>query len=305
LLKRNLALKKLTDEYEIAKEKVRKYRREKSSTDNKENVDNTNSTFVGGNNVGHLWSENEFLKKSKIGLENEIHRLKEELSAKPTKMTKIMKIVDTNKDQDDNAAAMLQVVRREMSRLKNSFVRAGSEKALSKAKTIYSNEMKRLESTHNQVTELMRKRLEELADFLEALLSNGFLDLSLLSTHVRDSLARSLNESRRLSMSFAMNASMAGGAGDASGVSLAHIQGTCLRIILLINPKVHMFFKLLIEKSILQYKTRIILIDFLIYLCFLCNLRFIFLMWFQMFKLAIFYKFYNLKLNCFCLVHIS
>ena len=241
MLKRNLALKKLTDEYEIAKEKVRKYRREKSSMDNKENVDNTNSTF-GGNNVGHLWSENEFLKKSKIGLEKEIQRLKEEFSAKPKTLKNVGK---------DDDSAMLQVVRREMSRLKNSFVRAGSDKALSKAKTIYSAEMKRLESTHNQVTELMRKRLEELADFLETLLSNGILDLSLLSTHVRDSLARSLNESRRLSMStpndnrglstsfecrrlstsFAFNASMVAGAGDASRISLAHIQGFCLKII--------------------------------------------------------------------------
>ena len=36
------------------------------------------------------------------------------------------------------------------------------------------------------------------------------LDLSMLSGHVRDSLAKSLNESRRLSMSFGPNSSFAG-----------------------------------------------------------------------------------------------
>jgi hypothetical protein len=38
LAKRNAALKKLTDEYEIAKAKVRKYRAEKTSLDNKGSI---------------------------------------------------------------------------------------------------------------------------------------------------------------------------------------------------------------------------------------------------------------------------
>jgi len=103
------------------------------------------------------------------------------------------------------------------------FFSLGSEKAVTKAMTIFKSELQRLEKTHNSVIDLMRKRLEELADFLEAILSNGLIDLSMLSSHVRDSLARSLNESRRLSMSFGPNSSFAPNAGDASFAGLGRI----------------------------------------------------------------------------------
>lgn len=202
--KRNLALAKLTEEYEIAKAKVRKYRAEKASLDNKENIDNTNSTLLGGKSFGQILNENEILKKGKASLEQEISRLREQILAKSPKSR------TTTRSHNDNDVALIEIVRREMSRVKSSCLRVGSEKALAKAKSVYSAEMRLLESTHNSVIAMMRRRLEELADFLEALLSNGLLDLSLLSTHVRDSFHRSLNESRRLSLSFAANASMAG-----------------------------------------------------------------------------------------------
>ena len=204
--KRNLALAKLTEEYEIVKAKVRKYRAEKASLDNKENIDNTNSStaLFGGKNVGQILNENDYLKKGKASLEQEISRLREQLLSKSPKSR------TTPRSHNGNDVALIEVVRREMSRVKSSCLRVGSEKALAKAKSVYSAEMRLLESTHNSVIAMMRRRLEELADFLEALLSNGLLDLSLLSTHVRDSLHRSLNESRRLSLSFAANASMAG-----------------------------------------------------------------------------------------------
>jgi hypothetical protein len=75
--------------------------------------------------------------------------------------------------------SMIQAVRLEMSRLKSSFVRAGSEKAISKATTIFAGELQRLEKTHNAVIDLMRRRLEELADFLESILSNGLVPIFL------------------------------------------------------------------------------------------------------------------------------
>lgn len=202
--KRNLALAKLTEEYEIAKAKVRKYRAEKASLDNKENIDNTNSTLLGGKSFGQILNENEILKKGKASLEQEVSRLREQILVKSPKSR------TTPRSHNDNDVALIEIVRREMSRVKSSCLRVGSEKALAKAKSVYSAEMRLLESTHNSVIAMMRRRLEELADFLEALLSNGLLDLSLLSTHVRDSFHRSLNESRRLSLSFAANASMAG-----------------------------------------------------------------------------------------------
>ena len=222
MTKRTLALAKLTEEYEKAKAKVRKYRAEKSSLDNKENVDNTNSTTFGlsshqfgqtfgvNSNFGQIMAENEMLKKGQVNLEKELYQLKDQVSTKslPTNLKSV--------DED----AILEMVRLEMSRLKGSFVRAGSAKALFKAEKIYTAEMKRLESSHNSVLGLMRRRLEELADFLETLLSNGLLDFSVLSTQVRESLHRSLNESKRLSMSFA-NLSMA--AGDSSCVGLGKI----------------------------------------------------------------------------------
>jgi len=204
LKKRNLALAKLTEEYEIAKAKVRKYRAEKASLDNKENIDNTNSTLLGGKSFGQILNENEILKKGKASLEQEVSRLREQILAKSPKSR------TTSRSHNDNDVALIEIVRREMSRVKSSCLRVGSEKALAKAKSVYSAEMRLLESTHNSVIAMMRRRLEELADFLEALLSNGLLDLSLLSSHVRDSFHRSLNESRRLSLSFAANASMAG-----------------------------------------------------------------------------------------------
>lgn len=214
MTKRTLALTKLTEEYEKAKAIVRKYRAEKTSLDNKENVDNTNSTTFGGssNPFSQIMNENEMLKKGKVSLEKEIYRLKDQLSTKnlPTKC------LPTNLKNVDEEA-VLEMVRLEMSRLKSSFVRAGSVKALAKAEKIYTAEMKQLESTHNYVLGLMRCRLEELANFLETLLSNGLLDFS---SQVRDSLQRSLNASRRLSLSFA-NVSMAGG--DTSCLGLGNI----------------------------------------------------------------------------------
>lgn len=229
LLKRNLALKTLTDEYEIAKAKVRKYRAEKFSLDNKENIDN-NAAYV-----GHVAAENEVLKKSKVVLEKEVHRLGLEvdrLLGDMSSKARTRDSLDQEKREADRSSSgsatfdresLVQAVKHEMSRLRASFVRQGSERAISKATTVFSSELQRLEKTHNTVIDLMRKRLEELADFLESILSNGLVDLSLLSNHVRDSLARSLNESRRLSMSFGPNSSFAPAAGDASFVGLGRI----------------------------------------------------------------------------------
>ena len=189
LLMRNLALKTLTDEYEIAKAKVRRYRAERSnlSMDNKENVNTTKSSaFVDQVTIFQVMSENDALKKAKSNLEkdlNEINRLNEVLSKKVShlKVVTDVQMIDketcrlgnetanagrSKKDSLTNSAkqeSMIAAVRLEMLRFKNACVRAGSEKAIAKASTIFASELRRLESSHNAVIDLLRKQLEHLA----------------------------------------------------------------------------------------------------------------------------------------------
>ena len=77
------------------------------------------------------------------------------------------------------------------------YLRQGAEKALAKAKKVYGAQMKQIDESHASMMRLMRTRLEELANCLEQILNNGFLDIS---SSVRDALQASLNESRRLSV---------------------------------------------------------------------------------------------------------
>jgi len=125
-------LKTLTDEYEIAKAKVRKYRAEKYSLDNKENVDNNSAYF------GQVVAENEVLKKSRVMLEKEVHRLGQEVHRLNDQISSKDLIKDTMTEEKRESLkspsvlknfeeeSLVQAVRLEMSRLRASFVRQGS-----------------------------------------------------------------------------------------------------------------------------------------------------------------------------------
>ncbi len=85
------------------------------------------------------------------------------------------------------------------------YIKQGADKALTKAKDVYNSHLKKMDQNYESIMMLMKTRLEELARCLEQILNHGLLDIS---ESVRDALQASLNESRRLSKSFALDASM-------------------------------------------------------------------------------------------------
>ena len=83
---------------------------------------------------------------------------------------------------------------------KSIYVKHGAEKALIKAQNLYNDHLQQFEDKHHSIMNMMRKRLEELAEFISTLLNNGLLNISNLDESIRDVLQKSLNESRNLSI---------------------------------------------------------------------------------------------------------
>ena len=78
------------------------------------------------------------------------------------------------------------------------YLRQGANLALEKANQIYNQQLHKLDSDYNSVLEMMQSRLEQLAICIEQILNNGLLEE--LSESMRDILQKSLNESRRFSV---------------------------------------------------------------------------------------------------------
>ncbi len=136
--------------------------------------------------------------KGKISeLESEVLRLKKEIEKR-----------NSNTKRFEAEEELMQVVKQEMNKMKKTFVRKGAERAIGKAETVFSNEMKRLESVHHSVIRLMQKRLGELSAFLMKFCSQGFLDFSMMTDLDKENLHKSLNSSRRLSVAFNPDCSM-------------------------------------------------------------------------------------------------
>jgi hypothetical protein len=66
-----------------------------------------------------------------------------------------------------NDSQAVSAVLAEVQQLKAAFLRAGADKAIATAKSVFAGEFEQLEKTHHAVIELLRRRLEELADFLQ------------------------------------------------------------------------------------------------------------------------------------------
>lgn len=205
---RSQALEKLKEEYEKAKSIVRRYRSEKQSLENKENISNNpkdrnifdfekvcRTLFLNESKIKFFKSTS--LKGKISELESEVLRLKQELE----KREPGIKRLETDEE-------LMQIVKHEMTKMKKTFVRKGAERAIGKAETVFSKEMKRLESVHHSVIRLMQKRLGELSTFLMKFCSQGNLDFSMMTDMDKENLHRSLNSSRRLSVAFNPDSSM-------------------------------------------------------------------------------------------------
>ena len=83
------------------------------------------------------------------------------------------------------------------------YLRQGANLALEKANQIYNQQLHKLDSDYNSVLEMMQSRLEQLAICIEQILNNGLLEE--LSESMRDILQKSLNESRRFSVTPSQN----------------------------------------------------------------------------------------------------
>jgi chromosome segregation ATPase len=104
---------------------------------------------------------------------------------------------------DDVDHHRVESLKRQLEVTKMAFVRQGANQALTKANAVYSDHLKKLYFNHNHIMTMMRQRLEELANFLQQILSNGLLDL--MSDSVKEALQKSLNESLRFSQSVLNN----------------------------------------------------------------------------------------------------
>ena len=84
---------------------------------------------------------------------------------------------------------------------KNQFIKHGASIALNQAQNLYNDQLQRFEYQHQNIMSMMRRRLEELAQFIEMLLSNGLLNIDCLDETIRDALQKSLNESKNITLS--------------------------------------------------------------------------------------------------------
>lgn len=173
---------RLTQEYEKLKAKVRKYRSAKDVVEHavvESNIDDSK-----------LVSDLDEAKTREALLRAELDKLKE------------IKPVHEEVACKDKEIALL---RNELMECKRTFTRCGADRALAEAKKVYEAQMVQLDRNHSNVVVLLTKRLEELASCMQKLLNGGLLDWSVMSDTVRAALSKSLDDSRRLTMSLSQS----------------------------------------------------------------------------------------------------
>lgn len=220
--KRDKALELLRGEYEVLKNKVRKYRSQNKSQLSENSQSNESPTRVTCNHdsetIGKLVSELDEAKSREANLEAEIERLRDAeesrtagnhnnlplpsqtLPPPPPALLPSSSFTVT----DSAAQREIDLLHAELRSCRAQSLKKGADLALAKAKDayaaavgVYSNEMK-------LTVEVLRQRLAELAEFLQRLVdmeSDGDLNFSSVSQSFREALHKSLEESRRYSQS--------------------------------------------------------------------------------------------------------
>lgn len=185
--KRDQALEILTKEYEVVKTKIRQYRAQGMQSD-----------AGGGDNsstaLGRRMAELEEAKSRESSLKSEMEQLRAAAAA-----------AAASSDRPSGWQREIDMLKAELRSCRASATKRGAKKALDKAHREYKKAAESYSSGMRSSFDTLRKRLEELADFLQELVAMDGGNLSMMSNSVRELIHRSLEESRRMSQSLSQS----------------------------------------------------------------------------------------------------